>query len=96
MLYLEAVSSVLEGSTCPGTNGQYRRSSLYQPSGEHELQSVAHASPQTDLWSSSRLLSLRATHVPGNLNAGVDLLSRGAPMYREWSLHPEKIWARYG
>ncbi len=36
------------------------------------------------------LLSLRATHVL--------LLSRGAPVYGEWTLHPEiveKIWARY-
>ena len=51
------------------------------------------------LWSSCRLLSLRATHVPGSLNTGADLLSRGAPTYGEWALHPavvEQIWARYG
>lgn len=51
------------------------------------------------LWSSCRLLSLRATHVPGILNTGADLLSRGGPVYGEWTLHPEiveQIWARYG
>ncbi|XP_062286992.1 uncharacterized protein LOC133992289 [Scomber scombrus] len=51
------------------------------------------------LWSCGRLLSLRATHVPGALNTGADLLSRGAPVYGEWTLHPEiveQIWARYG
>ena len=51
------------------------------------------------LWSSCRLLSLRATHVPGSLNMGADLLSRDAPVYGEWALHPEiveQIWARYG
>ncbi len=44
------------------------------------------------LWSCGRLLSLRATHVPGALNTG-------APVYGEWTLHPEiveQIWARYG
>ncbi|XP_041860863.1 uncharacterized protein LOC121652254 [Melanotaenia boesemani] len=51
------------------------------------------------LWSSDRLLSLRATHVPGVLNTGADLLSRGVPVYGEWTLHPvvvEQIWTRYG
>ncbi|XP_038139792.1 uncharacterized protein LOC119782749, partial [Cyprinodon tularosa] len=51
------------------------------------------------LWSSTHFLSLRATHVPGDLNTGADLLSRGAPVYGEWTLHPqvvEQIWARYG
>ncbi len=51
------------------------------------------------LWGSVHFLSLRATHVPGTLNSGADLLSRGAPIYGEWMLHPqvvEQIWARYG
>ena len=43
------------------------------------------------LWSCGRLLSLRATHVPGVLNTGADLLSRGAPVYGEWTLHPEIV-----
>ena len=51
------------------------------------------------LWSCGHLLSLRATHVPGVLNTDADLLSRGAPVYGEWTLKPEiveQIWARYG
>lgn len=51
------------------------------------------------LWSSYRFLCLRATHVPGTLNVDTDMLSRGTPMYGEWSLHPavvEQIWARFG
>lgn len=46
----------------------------------------------------SRLLSLRAMHVPGTLNTGADL-SRGVPTYRELVLYLEivmQIWARYG
>lgn len=49
-------------------------------------------------WSSSHLLSLRATHVPGILNLGADLLSRGDPHYKDWKLHSEVvawIWERY-
>ncbi|XP_074467365.1 uncharacterized protein LOC141752970 [Sebastes fasciatus] len=51
------------------------------------------------MWSSSRLMSLRATHVPGVLNRGADLLSRGNPLYGEWTLHPqvvEQVWQKYG
>lgn len=50
-------------------------------------------------WSASRFLSLRATHIPGALNSGADLLSRGNPLYGEWTLHPQvvkQIWQRYG
>lgn len=51
------------------------------------------------MWCSPRLLSIRATHVPGVLNRGADLLSRGNPLYGEWRLHPQvvgQIWQRYG
>ena len=51
------------------------------------------------LWSSTQLLSRRATHVPGVLNRGADLLSRGNPLYGEWRIHPQvvdQIWLRYG
>lgn len=42
-------------------------------------------------WSSDRIMSLRATHVPVTLNTGADMLS--------WILRPavvEQIWARFG
>lgn len=44
------------------------------------------------------LASLRAVHVPGRLNGGADLLSRGGPQVRKWRLHPRivaQIWDRF-
>ncbi len=35
------------------------------------------------LWADRHLLSIRAVHVPGRLNCGVDLLSRGGVIHRE-------------
>lgn len=51
------------------------------------------------VWSSVHLRSLRATHIPGVLNYGADLLSRGTPLYADWRLHPhvvKQLWLRYG
>lgn len=51
------------------------------------------------LWSEQHLCSIRATHVPGALNLGADLLSRGGPLVREWRLNPQvvsQIWDRWG
>lgn len=51
------------------------------------------------LWCNVHLLSLRATHVPGILNTGADLLSRGNPLYGEWRLHQsvvDQIWTKFG
>ncbi|KAL0199690.1 hypothetical protein M9458_002877, partial [Cirrhinus mrigala] len=51
------------------------------------------------VWSAAHFSSLRATHVPGVLNVGADLLSRGNPLYGEWVLHPQvvnQIWEIYG
>lgn len=58
----------------------------------HCLHSLVH---RMILLSSDLFLSLRVMHIPGTLNAGTDILSRGAPVYGEWSLHPavvEQIW----
>lgn len=48
----------------------------------------------------AHLLSLHcATHVPGILNVGVDLLSTGNLQQGEWRFHPQvvkQIWERYG
>lgn len=44
-------------------------------------------------------MSLRVTHIPEVLNSEVELLSRGFPLAREWSLHldvVEQIWERFG
>ncbi|XP_050958769.1 LOW QUALITY PROTEIN: uncharacterized protein LOC127160164 [Labeo rohita] len=51
------------------------------------------------VWGRKHFHSLRATHVPGIMNAGADLLSRGNPRYSEWSLHPQvvgQLWKRFG
>lgn len=51
------------------------------------------------IWSSKLFRSLRATHVPGVLNCGADLLSRGNPLYAEWKVHSEVarlVWQRIG
>src|SRR4029434_8959801 len=40
---------------------------------------------------------LRAVHIPGHLNYGADLLSRGDPRAADWCLHPQvidQIWGR--
>lgn len=50
------------------------------------------------LWSDVHLLSVRATHVLRVQNLGADHLSRGNPLYAEWTLHPavvDQIWTRF-
>ncbi|XP_033996615.1 LOW QUALITY PROTEIN: uncharacterized protein LOC117490940 [Trematomus bernacchii] len=47
----------------------------------------------------AHLLSIRAMYVPGELNKGADLMSRGGPRQGDWSLHPElvsQVWSRFG
>ncbi len=51
------------------------------------------------LWADCNLLSIRATHIPGLLNQGADMLSRKGMPQGEWRLHPESvrmIWNCYG
>ncbi len=50
------------------------------------------------MWNNPRLLSLHATHAPGVLNRGADLLSRGNHRYGDVTLHPQvvaQIWQKY-
>ncbi len=50
-------------------------------------------------WAQKELLSLRVVHVPGRLNLGVDMLSRGKVAPGEWALHPQtvqEIWSVFG
>ncbi|KAL7864410.1 hypothetical protein AOLI_G00158300 [Acnodon oligacanthus] len=66
--------------------------------GTHSLQ-LHRLTRKLLLWCGMRFLSLRATHVPGVLNRGADLLSRGNPLYGDWRLHPQvvtQLWQRYG
>ncbi len=51
------------------------------------------------LWSHTQLRSLRAVHIPGELNRAADALSRQLTFPGEWRLHPETIqliWSRFG
>ncbi|KAI2650115.1 ORF V: Enzymatic polyprotein [Labeo rohita] len=51
------------------------------------------------LWSQTRLRSLRAVHIPGELNRAADALSRQRSHPGEWRLHPQVvqlIWSRFG
>ena len=60
------------------------------------LHALAH---RLTLWCDEHLLSVRAAHVPGLLNTGADLLSRGRYLYAAWSLNQavaSQIWQRFG
>ncbi|KAL0163578.1 hypothetical protein M9458_039331, partial [Cirrhinus mrigala] len=51
------------------------------------------------LWSQKRVKSLRAVHIPGELNRAADQLSRQPTHPGEWRLHPQTvqlIWSRFG
>ncbi len=51
------------------------------------------------LWSQGKLLSLRATYIPGVHNIRADILSRQGLRPGEWRLHPEVvelIWKKFG
>ncbi len=51
------------------------------------------------LWSHTQFKSLRAVHIPGQLNRAADALSRQLTFPGEWRLHSETIrliWSRFG
>ncbi|KAL0195636.1 hypothetical protein M9458_009212, partial [Cirrhinus mrigala] len=51
------------------------------------------------LWSLKWHKSLRAVHIPGELNRAADALSRQLTLPGEWRLHPQVvqlIWSRFG
>ncbi len=51
------------------------------------------------LWSHTQFKSLRAVHIPGQLNRAADAFSRQLTFPGEWRLHPETIrliWSRFG
>ncbi len=51
------------------------------------------------LWSHTQFKSLRAVHIPGQLNRAADALSQQLTFPREWRLHPETIrliWSQFG
>ncbi len=51
------------------------------------------------VWAQTNLRSLKATHVPGKMNQGADMLSRNNVSSEEWTLHPlavQRIWEVFG
>ena len=61
--------------------------------------SMNHLAEAIHRWAATHLLSIRAAHVPGRLNLGADLMSRGGTQGPEWHLKPEvvrQIWTRFG
>ncbi len=51
------------------------------------------------VWAQTNLHSLKATHVPGKMNQGSDMLLRNNVSSEEWTLHPlavQKIWEVFG
>ncbi len=51
------------------------------------------------VWAQNNLRSLKATHVPGKMNQGADMLSRNNVSSEEWLLHllaVQRIWEVFG
>lgn len=51
------------------------------------------------MWAHAHSISLKAVYLPGKINHGADMLSRGGPVPGEWRLHPrvvQMIWQRFG
>ena len=95
----ETFSALFERAACSGQDGQYHGSGIYQQTGGRRSRNLHMLAHRLIMWSSAHLLSLRATHIPGVLNLGADLLSRGNPRYKDWKLYSEvvaQIWKRYG
>lgn len=65
---------------------------------EDRLRTVTPFGPGFGIPGVTQFLSLQVKHIPGQVNQGVDLLSRGAPSPGEWRLHPEvveQIWHHF-
>lgn len=80
VLIPKTLSSVPEGPSRPNANGQHYNGGLHQSSRGLTLLSITLAH-RLMLYTCDCFLSVRATHVPGNVNSGADVLSRGMLMY---------------
>ncbi len=80
-----------------GPFGQHCDRCVHQPPGRSTFPSQL--ARHLLLWSQKHLRSLRAVHVPGELNRAADELSRQHALPGEWRLHPEVPqlnWRRFG
>ncbi len=82
-----------------GPLGQHCDRCVHQPPGGLRSRRMSQLARHLLLWSQKHLRSLRAVHVPGELNRAADELSRQHALPGEWRLHPEVlqlIWRRFG
>ncbi len=82
-----------------GPYGQHCGCVVHQPDGGIRSRRMSQLARHLLLWSHTRLKSLRAVHIPGELNRAADALSRQLTFPGEWRLHPETIrliWSRFG
>src|SRR4029434_7055093 len=83
------LSAQAEWSACTSEDGQHCDLGVYKSPGRSA--SLYHWATRLLLWAARHVLSLRAVHIPGHLNYGADLLSRGDPQAADWCLHPHVI-----
>ncbi len=96
---LAAVSATAVRQACVGLYGQHCGCVVHQPDGGIRSRRMSQLARHLLLWSHTRLKSLRAVHIPGELNRVADALSRQLTFPGEWRLHPETIrliWSRFG
>ncbi len=82
---------------CASTLRQQVRGVLHKSPGRPSLESTL--VNNLLMWAQTSLRSLKATHVPGKMNQGADMLSRNNVSSEEWTLHPlaiQKIWEVFG
>ncbi len=96
---LAAVSATAVRQACVGLYGQHCGYVVHQPDGGIQSRRMSQLARHLLLWSHTWLKSLRAVHIPGELNRAADALSRQLTFPGEWRLHPETIrliWSRFG
>ncbi len=96
---LAAVPATAVGQARASPHGQHCGGLVYQPAGGYTITPHVTARRHLLLWSHTQFKSLRAVHIPGQLNRAADALSRQLTFPGEWRLHPEAIrliWSRFG
>ncbi len=97
---LAAVPATAVGQARASPHGQHCGGLVHQPAGRYTItHRMSQLARHLLLWSHTQFKSLRAVHIPGQLNRAADALSRQLTFPREWRLHPETIrliWSRFG
>ncbi len=96
---LAEVPATAVGQARASPHGQHCGGLVYQPAGGIRSHRMSQLARHLLLWSHTQFKSLRAVHIPGQLNRAADALSRQLTFPGEWRLHPETIrliWSRFG